>query len=97
MSIEQKLNKKNKLLLADLRIDFQIDFESKDINYCEVFTKNGYSTIYYNPKIVDDESIAHELLHIQLKRYDYVIGNYIYSSCQNHKKLGKVFSCHRTR
>ncbi len=92
MSIEQKLNKKNKLLLNELRSDFQIDFESKDINYCEVFSKNGHSIIYYNPMLGDDESIAHELLHVQLKRCNYIIGNHIYLSCQSHKKLGKVFS-----
>ncbi len=92
MNIEQKLDIENTLLLADLRKDFQIEFEPKDINYCEVFSKNGHSTIYYNPEIFDNESIAHELLHIKLEKYTYVIGNHIYLSCQNHKKLGKIFS-----
>jgi hypothetical protein len=91
MTIEQSLDYKNQLLLADLRKDFQIDFEPKEINYCEVFSKNRHSTIYYNPKHVDNDSIAHELLHIKLDRYNYSIGNHIYLSCQNNKKLGKVF------
>jgi hypothetical protein len=92
MSIEHQLDNESKLLLADLSRDFQIEFEPRDINYCEVFTINGCSTIYYNPKFVDNESISHELLHIHLKRYNYSIGNHIYLSFQNHKKLGKVFS-----
>lgn len=44
------------------------DFQQKEINYCEVFTQRKKSIIYYNPKIVDNESIAYELLHIWLKK-----------------------------
>ncbi len=90
--MEEILNEKNKILLTELRQDFKIDFQQKSINYCEVFSKNGCSTIFYNPKLVDNESIAHELLHIKLKRYNYVIGNHIYLSYQSDNKLGKVFS-----
>jgi hypothetical protein len=90
--MDLKLNRVNESLLADLRNDFEIEFEKRNISYCEVFSRNGKSTIYYNPNLVENESIAHELLHIKLDRYTYVIGNHIYLSCQHHPKLGKVFS-----
>lgn len=92
MSIENILDNKTKLLLLDLRTDFQIEFEQKEIDYCEVFTKNRQATVYYNPKLINNEAIAHELLHIKLNRYNYVIGNHIYFSCLNHLKLQKIFN-----
>lgn len=91
MYLEPEFNEKNAKLLEDLRKDFQIDFEQKSINYCGVFTKNKHAIIHYNPRIVDDESIAHELLHIWLNRYEYNFGNYIFSVCQSHQKLSKIF------
>lgn len=54
------LNKKNQILLDELQNYFQIEFEQKKISYCEVFSIENKSTIYYNPLFVNDESIAHE-------------------------------------
>lgn len=92
MDIHSILDKNTSDLLAELRLDFEIDFGEKNINYCEVFSQNGKSTIYYNPDIVDTESIAHELLHILLDKYDYVLGNHIYLTFKSDWKLSKVFS-----
>jgi len=91
MRLESILDKNTKLLLKDLRTDFQIEFEQKDINYCGVYTLNNQATIYYNPKHVTKELIAHELLHVKLYRYNYDIGTHIYLSCKSHAKLRKVF------
>lgn len=79
-------------LLSELRQEFEINFQPKDINFCEVFTQNGKSTIFYNPNIVDNESIAHELLHIWLNKFNYVIGNHIFVSFQSDWKLSKIFN-----
>lgn len=79
-------------LLEDLRNDFAISFETKNIDYCEVFQKSKTAIIYYNPKIVNTESIAHELLHIWLTRYNYSIGNHLFLSTQGDKKLSKFLN-----
>lgn len=92
MNIEETFDIKTTELLADLRKSFVIDFQSKNIDYCEVFTQTGNATIYYNPDIVDNESIAHELLHIWLKKYNYNIGNHIFLSFQSDWKLNKIFT-----
>lgn len=92
MSIKYILDKKTSDLLFELRADSEIDFVEKNINFCEVFTQNGKSTISYNPKIVDTESIAHELLHIWLNKFNYVIGNYIYLVFESDRKLSKIFN-----
>lgn len=86
------LDKATSSLLEDLRQDFDISFEHKNIDYCRVFQKNNKATIYYNPKIVDSASIAHELLHVWLKRFNYHIGNHIYLCLQSDKKLNKIFN-----
>lgn len=90
--IPNVLDKASSLLLEDLRKDFDISFEKKNIDYCEVFKKSNTAIIYYNPKIVDSASIAHELLHIWLTKYNYCIGNHIYLVLQSHKKLSKIFN-----
>ncbi len=79
-------------LLKDLEKDFDISFEPKNIDFCGVFQKNKKATIYYNPKNVDSASIAHELLHIWLTRFNYSIGNHIYLALYSDKKLNKVFN-----
>lgn len=79
-------------LLEDLRNDFSISFETKNIDYCEVFQKSKTAIIYYNPKIVNTESIAHELLHIWLTRFNYSIGNHLFLSTQGDKKLSKFLN-----
>lgn len=90
--IEKIIDKKTSQLLEELKADFQIDFEEKNINYCEMFQINGTAKIYFNPAIIDTETITHELLHIWLNKYNYRIGNYIYMVCSENKKLGKIFT-----
>jgi len=90
--IPKNIDKKTLELLNDLQTDFEISFEIKDIDYCEVFQKNKTATIYYNPKIVNSESLTHELLHIWLKRFNYSIGNHIFLSTQSDKKLSKFLN-----
>ena len=79
-------------LLEDLKKDFSISFETKNIEYCEVFQKNKTATIYYNPEIVDTESIAHELLHIWLNRFNYSIGNHLFLLTRGEEKLSKILN-----
>jgi len=85
--IPKNIDEKTVELLNNLRTDFEITFEAKDIDYCEVFQKRKSATIYYNPRIANTESIAHELLHIWLNRFNYSIGNHIFLCTQNHEKL----------
>jgi hypothetical protein len=87
--IPYNLDGKTTALLSDLQTDFDITFETKDIDYCEVFQKGKNATIYYNPTIINTESIAHELLHIWLKRFTYSMGNRIYLATRYDKKLSK--------
>jgi len=89
--IPQDLNIQNKELLSKLEKIYDIHFQQKNIDYCEVFSQNNKSIIYYNPTKVDDESIAHELLHIWLNTFNYVSGNSIYLPCLDHPKLKKIF------
>ena len=87
-----KLDIKNQKLLSDLQEIYEIDFEEKNIEYCEVFSKNSKSTIYYNPTIVDNDSIAHELLHIWLNTFNYISANILYILSQENVKLKKIFN-----
>lgn len=47
------MDNKTQSLLQDLKNEFQIEFEQKEIEYCQVFTKKNHATIYYNPKLID--------------------------------------------
>lgn len=79
-------------LLNDLTKDFSISFEVKNIDYCQVFQKSKTATIYYNPKTIETESIAHELLHIWLTRFNYFIGNHLFLSTRDNLKLSKFLN-----
>lgn len=74
-----------------MRNDFRISFEVKNIDHCYVYSENNTSKIYYNPNNFSNASIAHELLHIKLRRFNFV-RNHIYLSCKNHKKLRLIFT-----
>ncbi|MEH6764918.1 MAG: hypothetical protein V7655_10495 [Aequorivita antarctica] len=92
MDIHSILDKNTTNLLDELSSDFQINFEEKNINYCELFTQNKKATIYYNPEIIDTEMIAHELLHLWLNKFNYVLGNHIYLIFKSDWKLSKIFN-----
>jgi hypothetical protein len=79
-------------LYKELKDEFDISFKVKNIDFCEVFQKNKSAIIYYNPKNASTECIAHELLHIWLKRYNYNIGNHIFLLTRNNKKLKRILS-----
>ena len=86
-----KIDRNAQELLDELRLEYQIEFEASNINYCQVTQKGRKATIQYNPKTFNSESIVHELLHIWLDRYNYKIGNYVYLICRGDKNLSKVF------
>lgn len=91
MEIPQDLNDINKNLLSELQKVYEVEFQPKNIEYCEVFTRNNKSIISYNPENVNNESIAHELLHIWLNTFNYISGNGIYIPCLENQKLSKIF------
>jgi hypothetical protein len=62
--IEAIIDQPAKVLLSELKVDFDITFESWNKSYSEVFTQNKKAVICYNPKAITTETIAHELLHI---------------------------------
>jgi hypothetical protein len=86
------LDHNNLELLAQLQKTFDIEFEEKNIDYCEVFSKNNCSIIYYNPARIDNDSIAHELLHIWLSTFQYASGNTLYLLSLNDENLSKIFN-----
>jgi len=86
------LDEKMTLFLNELETDYEIAFEIRNINHAECYFKNNKATIFYDPKKTNIESIAHELLHVWLKKFNYSIGNHIYLCCASDPKLGKIFS-----
>jgi hypothetical protein len=90
--IPKSIDEKTLELLNDLQTDFEISFEVRNIDYCEVFQKNRRAIIYYNPEIVNSESVAHELLHIWLNRFNYSVGNHIFLCTQKDKRLSKFLT-----
>jgi hypothetical protein len=92
MKIEVLLDENTTTLLLDLRKEFQIEFVERNSFDCEVFSKDKKSIIYYNPNNFTNASIAHELLHVWLKQFNYVIGNHLYLQCFEHLILKKIFS-----
>jgi len=87
-----KIDRKAQELLNELSAEYQIKFDKSNINYCQLLLKGKKAIIRYNPNLLDNESIVHELLHLWLDRYNYKIGNYIYLACGQDMNLGKVFS-----
>jgi hypothetical protein len=90
--IQQIIDQPTTELMAELQEDFDISFEPWDMSYNEVFTQNKKAVINYNPKAIKTETIAHELLHLWLKKFNYFSSNHIYLSFQNDEKLSKVFT-----
>jgi hypothetical protein len=86
-----ELDETNQKFLSQLQKIYEIEFEEKNIEHCEVFTINKKSIIFYNPKIIDNDSIAHELLHIWLNIYNYCSPNILYLLSQENKKLKNIF------
>lgn len=79
-------------LLTEINKDFHVSFTEWNKEYAEVFTQNNIAEIFYNPKNIKTESIAHELLHIWLKKFNYFSSTHIFLSFENDEKLSKVFT-----
>lgn len=88
----QVLDNNTTELLIELQRDYNISFVTKNIDYSELFQKGNNVTIYYNPKIINTESITHELLHIWLTKFNYSIGNYLFLCTEDDKKLNKFLT-----
>lgn len=87
-----KLDKQINKLYLELSKDCNISFQEWDKDYCEVFTQNNNATIYYNTFELSNETIAHELLHIQQKSYGYVSSNHFFLYFQSHEFFKEVFT-----
>lgn len=85
------LDNNTELLLKKLQDTFEISFETWNKNYAEVFTQNNNAVISFNPNKVTNACVAHELLHIWLKQYQYLSGNHLWMSLSGTPFLSEVF------
>lgn len=92
MDIVNILDEKNFQLLMELKKDYHIEFVRDNLEFCHMNISGKNIRLYYNPKYVDNESIAHELLHLELDRYQYLIGNMIFLTAQEVPNLKKIFT-----
>lgn len=90
--IQQIIDQPTTELMTELKEEFIISFEPWNKGYCEVFIQNNVAEIFYNPKNIKTESIAHELLHIWLKKFNYFSSTRIFQSFENDEKLSKIFT-----
>lgn len=88
----EKLDSKNLILLNELKRNCKIIFKEWENNYCEVQHLSNTATIFYNPNNVDNDSIAHELLHIWLDKFGYIITNHLFLASLSNNNLSKIFS-----
>ncbi|WP_369765832.1 hypothetical protein [Flavobacterium sp. WC2429] len=79
-------------LLEELKQKHDIRFETHDENYCGVSQQNNTATVFYNPKQFNNASIAHELLHVWLSKFEYHVGSHIYLMCLSDSKLSKIMT-----
>lgn len=91
MNVEKYLDAKNQFLLAELRKVYSIDFEPRSVPYAGVYIQNKKAIVIFNPDHFSNESIAHELLHIKIRRY-LNIGNGIYTRLIYDPVFKKVFT-----
>lgn len=91
-AILDKLDKHVNTLYLELCKDWNISFQEWDKDYCEVFRKDKNATIYYNIHEFSNETIAHELLHIQQKKYGYMSSNHFWFYFQEHEFFKDVFT-----
>lgn len=89
-----KLDKQINKLYLELSIDWNISFQEWEKKYCEVFKNDKNAIIYYNIQEFSNETIAHELLHIQFNKYDIRTTNYFMNHFKNHEFFKDVFTKH---
>lgn len=87
-----KLDKQINKLYLDLSKDWNISFQEWNNDYCEVFLKDKNAIIYYNIQAFSNETIAHELLHIQFNKYEIRSTDYFMNNFQNHEFFKDVFT-----
>jgi len=91
-NIEEQLDPILVDLLAEVRKIYNVGFAEHRENDASIYTINKDATIYYNPRLFSNDSIAHELLHVWLKTLDYFTSNHIYLAAKENPKLSLIFS-----
>ena len=88
---EEHLDEQNKLLLEQIREKYSVNFELSNKPYFENYSINNNITIYINPRIYNNSSLAHELLHAWFRSLGLHGSNMIYLSACENKKMSKIF------
>lgn len=91
LEIEEQLDEQNRLLLSEVRNKMSVKFEIFNKPYFENFSINNNATIYVNPKIFNNSSVAHELLHAWFRCLGLHGSNMIYLSAEGKPKFNTVF------
>lgn len=89
-NVEEELNEQNKQLLSEIRTKMSVKFEIFNKPYFVNYSLNNSVTIYVNPKIFKNSSVAHELLHAWFRGLGLYGSNMIYLSAREKPKLGVV-------
>ena len=90
--IEQIFDEPTRKLFDEVKQDFSISFEPWDKNFWEVETRENYSIIFYDVNDINTSSLAHELLHLKLKQFDYLTMNHFYMSYLGDEFWGDVWN-----
>lgn len=91
-SIEDRLDPMLANLLADVRNHYSVKFVEHGELWAANYTINQEVTIYFNPRLFSNDSIAHELLHVWLKTLGYFGSNHIFCAAKEDAKLSRIFS-----
>lgn len=89
--VEEQLDEQNKQLLTEIRNKMSVKFEIFNKPYFENFSINDNVTVYVNPKIFKNSSVAHELLHAWFRGLGLMGSNMIYLSARGNPKFSLVF------
>src|SRR5690554_3586531 len=90
--LEQIFDPSTRKLFDEVKQDFSISFEPWDKNFWEVETRENYSIIFYDVNDINTSSLAHELLHLKLKQFDYLTMNHFYMSYLGDEFWGDVWN-----
>jgi len=88
---EEHLDENNKKLLSEIRNKMSVTFEIFNKPYFENFSINNSVTVYVNPQIFTNSSVAHELLHAWFRSLGLHGSNMIYLSAREKPKFSVVF------
>jgi len=90
-NIDEHLDKHNKQLLSEVRNKMSVKFEIFNKPYFENYSINDNVIIYINPKVFNNSSVAHELLHAWFRGLGLHGSNMIYLSAREKPKFSVVF------